>query len=88
MEDDRLLLHAERYWAEIKLDMHYVMNISDTVWGELATLVHGARTHGGALRQMCLSAMTASVAHLYYHAYFQLDNYPLCMLIGDLKENV
>ena len=83
LQDDRLLLHGQQYWAEAQDEISYLQTLPDHVWQRMVFFV--SATHSASrVRSTVLQCAYASVSYIYKEVFAQLYERPLNLFHGDL----
>mgnify|MGYP000178891951 CR=1 FL=1 len=86
MEDDRLLLHADKYWEVLVDELKYLLDAPLSVWQSIAGVL---QVSADDLRRWVVDATVTSIGYLWMDIWRRFSQVPWKYATGDArKKNV
>ena len=85
MEDDRLLLHADKYWEVLEDELKYLLDAPLSCWQSIAGVL---QVSAHDLRRWVVDATVTSIGYLWMDIWWHSSQAPWKYAIGDVRKNV
>ncbi len=85
MEDDRLLLHADRYWEVLEDELKYTTDAPLSFWQTIAGVL---QVSAQDLRRWAVDAAVISIGYMWIDIWSHFAQAPCKHDIGDVRRNV
>ena len=83
MEDDRLLLHADKYWEVLEDEMKYLLDAPLSFWQSIAGVL---QVSAHDLRRWVVDATVTSIGYLWMDIWRHFSQAPWKYAIGDVRK--
>ena len=87
IEDNRFLKHHKQLWEAMVHEMEYASGLEMGFWQLFLPFIGGDQS-AAQLRDDVLLSCHRCMAFAWKDAFKQLTEYPLCLAVGDLKQNL
>ena len=83
MEDDRLLLHADKYWEVLEDELKYLLDAPLSFWQSIAGVL---QVSAHDLRRWVVDATVTSIGYLWMDIWWHFSRAPWKYFIGDVRK--
>jgi hypothetical protein len=85
MEDDRLLIHADKYWEVLEDELKYITGAPLSLWQTIAGVL---QVSAQDLRRWAVDATVISIGYIWMDIWSHFAQAPWKYAIGDVRRNV
>ena len=85
MEDDRLLIHADKYWEVLEDELKYITGAPLSLWQTIAGVL---QVSAQDLRRWAVDAAVISIGYIWMDIWSHFAQAPWKYAIGDVRRNV
>ena len=85
MEDDRLLLHADKYWEVLEDELKYLLDAPLSFWQSIAGVL---QVSAHDLRRWVVDATVTSIGYLWMDIWWHFSQAPWKYAIGDVRKTL